>query len=842
MMKRSVSLVVLIGVGAGFCSSALGARKSPNLAEVKTATFIGSKGTEWLTSAAFPGDDGIIITGVSLDPELTLRGVKAKVIGEDAPALSAPKSFRSLGAKDTKKTALPSVKKSDNLGLLDDDGGLGLDLDEPPTKKEIQKKEQAKQALLSSVPRKFQFYKEGKSVEEQDAYARLCGAEPSATGFIGRFDSALKQVRALFRLPRGAGTIQSVVLGKQGEVYIAGGATERIAKLSSDRREEEIAYIPPSSTRSFPFRRAYVARLSPDLSEAVWVRDIEAHSYMPVLRVLDNGNVSMLGPSYLVYDPAGKLVQATSVKKRRVSSGSAVCPKTGRFTQVGDWMSSTGREPYRCPRLIISRPDGTTYKNLLGWRGRFFCPNHFHLVADSAVRRTAYDKHGNLFYSTWSHGGNNCCGRFPYDAERHIPNAMNTPGSSTYCFVVKLDPEHNVKTSTLWTTAGSVYTLFVACDGSPVWEGRGTVRPNLPNTLAAEHGQLMVVTEPNIGSYRFISALPAVGTRVVVGGCVDMVSTLSFASGKCGGRPMLLCLSGAVAEQAVGKEKITPPLKNPAQAGYGGGLVDGYALLLDITAKEPLVFDPPTRVKEKRPYKPYEGPRRTWPEEGQKWLIGTEKCVTVKMTVRDEEEKMWPSFFLGNGVAGGSFTYGKNAASADFTLDCWEILQPMGVQTQRILGELVFVNEKVENGKVSIESSGAPKVKVHFREMSPWKETGGKYGLQKFPIGECTIKGVMDFGGREIAITGAVCRASFSYPHRDKTKKYLTPNYALPYANFTVSGKDLGLTGALAEQRIKIRVAWEAVSTPKWEKVDDPNKAPPPKLGAQDEEDDVGLF
>ena len=661
------------------CVAAAG-RPSPNLVKVQTATFLGDGGTEWLTAGAFPVEDSILDGGITLSADLTLLGVKAKVIGTDGPPIPAPTQFVRLGEKQTGRVILPDVGDVGPDAAARHVGDLDKELGEPPTREEIQQQERANLASLRSVPRSFEFVVR-RNIEVKDAYARLYGGEPSATGFVARLDPTLKQVRALYRLPRGAGTVSSLATAPGGAVYIAGAATDRIDDAGGDQREEKLEKFSPDD-KHFPFTHAYIARLSADLSKALWVRHIRTASFAPELRTLRNGNVSMIGPGYFVYDADGKLLQANPMPRERVASGSAVDPVTGRYTRVGDWMSPTGREPYRCPRLIIYEPDGTCHKYLHGWRGPFFCPNHFHLVADSAVRRSVYDSEGNLFYSTWSHGGNNCMGRLPYDPERSIPDGLGYTGSQTYAFVVKLGPDHNVKAGTLWTSAGSIQTLAAACDGSAVWSGSGNDTPKLPNTLAKSGGSQLVVTEPNLAAYRFYSHMPAVGTRVAVGGCADRMKDWGFASGICNGRPMLLCVSGAVAEEPTatgGRE--TPPLLNPVQGKFAGGLVDGYAVLMDLTPTQPLAFDPPRREHKPREKKPYSGPPLLWPAEGQQWLIGTEKCTTVKVTFRDEHDRMWPSFFMGKGVAGGTFAFGLQKAAAKFTLDCPRCCRPRAAST-----------------------------------------------------------------------------------------------------------------------------------------------------------------
>jgi len=62
-------------------------RESPNPAKVVTATFVGGKGSEWLSAGIFLPSGDILVCGVTLDADITLRGVKAKAIGTDIPPL-----------------------------------------------------------------------------------------------------------------------------------------------------------------------------------------------------------------------------------------------------------------------------------------------------------------------------------------------------------------------------------------------------------------------------------------------------------------------------------------------------------------------------------------------------------------------------------------------------------------------------------------------------------------------------------------------------------------------------------------------------------------------------------
>ncbi len=784
---------------------------SPNPARVVTATYLGGAGTEWLSAGAMlPGGD-LLLCGVSLDAELTLGGVKAKVLGADAPPLPAVTAFRLLAAKDTGEVAVPDVEAITGLG-----GDEPPPLAERPDPREVKRRKKADTEALRSIPRGMQWAREGESVERQTVYRKLSWFQPEATGFLVVVTDDLKTVRRLLRLPRGAGSITAAAIGDDGAVYIAGSATERIANLC-DRVTAETVDDPEGVTDStFGCRRTYLARLSGDLSRVEWLRDIRGWSIGPVLRVLDDGSISLHGPGLRTYTPQGKLLRAASIRNTRVVSGLDVNPADGRFVRVGDWMSPTGREPYRNPRLYVYDPDDRTHKHLYAWRGPFVGVDALRLVADSAVRKCAYDHRGNLVVSTWSHGGNNVMFRYPYDIERFVPNRLGHRPMSTCVSVIKMGPDHNVLASTR-TDAYLIMDLACAADGSIVWLAR-TRTVAMPNALCGEGaGVSLAVTDPNLTGYRFFSPVPACGTRLAAGGCNDMVDGWGFASGRAGGRVMLLCLTGAVPEETHEGRTFAPPLVRPVQGAFGGGLMDGYAVLLDLTAAEPWPRYAPPKPRPRKP-RPYDGPPLAWPGEGQVFELGTERYVTVKATFRDAPEAMWPSFYAGRARRGGRFVYSRRDAACDVTLDCPTVLQEEGLQGQRVCGELVSFTVRQatdRKGRPRRVAELDNKVLLALDAMGPWQREDqvARRGAHHYPRARCTVSGRLTVGPRTVDVRDADCSAQFRVPKRTDTSRPGTrPNMAMLVVRFAVTGGEIGLTGPLANERIDVKFTFSASS------------------------------
>ena len=60
----------------------------------------------------------------------------------------------------------------------------------------------------------------------------------ASTGFWGILSPDLKTMRAVYRMPRGAGSVTSTSIAKDGSIYIAGTATDRMQHFHKPLRTE----------------------------------------------------------------------------------------------------------------------------------------------------------------------------------------------------------------------------------------------------------------------------------------------------------------------------------------------------------------------------------------------------------------------------------------------------------------------------------------------------------------------------------------------------------------------------------------------------------------------------
>ncbi|GEM_PF-1941936 len=803
-------------------------RASQNLAEVITATPLGGEGNEWLSAGGVLQSGEFLICGVTLEAEAQLLGQVAKVQGKDQKALPPLRKWEKMGETDTGVMKAATIEDlgqvSDNLSLGGGGDIMGLGLEEPKTKDELKQEARANAKKLRSIARKYQWSVLDESGAAKVSYKKLHWAQKEATGFWAVFDPDLKKINAFYRLPRGAGSITDAKVDSKGFVYLTGAASSRITSWAKPIRSEQVPNPKGVGDHTFGARKTYLAKLSPDTSKVIWLVEINGWSIPPKLVLMNNGDIAVHGPGVRTYSSAGKLIRGVGVENTRVLGGTAISPLNGEYTRVGDWMSPTGREPYRTPRLVVLNPDGSIKKDLLSWRGPFAGVDAFRLVADSAVRKSAYHTDGSMVYASWSHGGNNVMFRYPYDIEKRIPNSLNYQSMETCATVVKLDKDHNLVNSFIWK-GYNVHDLDVAVDGSVLAiTDSGRAQHNLPNNLGdVALGSAIFITDPNLDAVRFYSCLPAVGEKVVLSGCDQKTDAFNFASGVSKGRTVVLAFSSAMeykeVDQGRGKKvKHSFPTKNPLQKSYGGGLTDGYLVVLDVTADKPFkAWNKPARKP--RVQREHTEPL-VWPKDGQVFRVGVETYKNGHVTFRAENSSYWPSFFMGGPKLGGTFSYDQEQApKADLIVDCPAPLLAMGEQHQRVLGELISftsTGKKTKKGKEISEFDNP--VQIRLTSLKDWEKLPltqvVRIGGIHCPQAEAKAEGFLQVGNQTVKFTDATLRAAFKISKDiDPTDPDATPNHVLATLKFSVLGGDIGLKGDLAKETIHVSSRFSGYSS-----------------------------
>lgn len=819
-MKKHYRLGLLFLASAPLTFGApYSSRMSANPAKVVSASYLGSPGNEWLSAGGFLANGHVLVCGISLEPEVTLLGKKATVWGKDQKAFPSISKWKKLGQLDTGIMKAAEVKDLEGSADSFDLGSGGLmELDAPKTEQEKKKEKFENIKKIRSVPRGYQWGTEDASGANAIKYIKLHWYMPEATAFLAVFDSNLKEMKTLRRFPRGAGSITDAIVAKDGSVYIAGAATDRIKFFKKPMRTETVPNPPGATDSTGGARHTYLAKLSPDSTKVEWLIELKGWAIPPTLTELNDGNIVMHGPGLRTYTPTGKLVRHVPVKNDRVMSGLSVNPLDASYIAVGDWMSPTGREPYRSPRCAVMNADGSLKLELFQWRGPFAGIDYYRLVADSAVRKAHFDRDGNYFGGTWSHGGNNVMFRYPYDIERRMPNPLKYLTSETCAVLFKLDTELDVVNAMHWKGT-SIRDGFSTVDGSPVIMGGGRRGTDLlPNTLstATANGQSMFIADPNLDAVRFDSAMPNCGTKVVSSGCYQRPDGFHFATGMSNGRPMLMMLTSVNPDDPEGKVP-NPGLKNQLQGKHAGGLSDGYLVLLDLTADKPFKpYSPEPRKKNRKP----KDVELIWPEEFSDFKMGAESHKNAQIVFRDEKEEYWPSFFMGRPELRGKFTYVEEAEPfARFIVTGNQAVLAQGDNSKRVLGELIKFRE------TTVQTKKCPKTRSEFmnpvqievmssgkwvRDEDPFASR--QWGGVQSPKCTTTVSGVLRVGDRSVEFKDAPMFACFRSPKTAPPGGEKKANHALLQINLTVKGKDIGLTGELADENIKVKSNFSAYS------------------------------
>ncbi|MGD0896194.1 MAG: hypothetical protein ABR915_00075 [Thermoguttaceae bacterium] len=508
--------------------------KSPNPARVLSAGCLGTKGTEWLVGGGIQPDDTIVTVGTSLGPSLDFAGVKTLVLGKDGPAPGEPEPYK------------------------------------------------------------------GDPRQKQWRWSHAQG-----TPFVLRLDGGLKSIRSATRLPWAAGGVTGVALDAAGNIYVTGPRREGFAGLAAEALPPPPAPAAPATPAAKPwppsdhpdrFEATYLLKLSPDASRLLWARTVEGAGIRPPeVSLLADGRIAWIASDLRILDADGKQ-QGRIELGPKLDGRSGVDPRNGAVFRGGEHQWNTAQEPYRCPYIFASRPDGWRL-TLWHFDGPFVGAATGN-VADSGINRVRIDPQGDLLVAGWAHGGNTILNHEPLDCLKPIAKkGFGNPSSSGagavgYLFRVSAkDWSVSARTS----QASVAFTdVQQAVDGSMLLIGDiywGFTQTSNNIATADPAGQYVMVCDRDFTKLRFSSAMNSAGADVLVGDSENRLGW-GMASGKLHGRPVALFFSGAAEKADVWGSTATPPESEPVQKGFAGGRLDGYLMILDLSSQSPEVNKP----------------------------------------------------------------------------------------------------------------------------------------------------------------------------------------------------------------------------------------------------------
>ena len=722
----------------------------PDQAQVLSASFLGGKGTEWLTDGGFQPDGTVVLCGNVFGSVFEMP-VKVKVIGTDNTPTATPEL-----AKDKK-----------------------------------------------GVPEKPSWRHSGVS------------------GYIALVSPDLKTVLSVSRLPWGSASITAGKIAKDGSIYIAGKATDTIAKLGGELKSLTVS---PEVTRkggSCDF--TFVAKITPDASKCLWIRTTKGMSDAPKLTLLADGNIKYGAQDLRTFDPTGKEIGTPVVVPGGVSENTSVNPVNGTFVKGGEHNSPTGREPWRCPTLNTYLPDGSMQYQLYDWRGPYVVLDNCRQVSDTAVKIVTHDQNGNVLLSLWSDGGNSVAVTQPNDVRRGVGFSglgINAAGAGVLsaAYLVRLESTNytctgwtiwlaffNNKPNGVWIrTLGLTDDSSICFAGGSAWGLRQT-----SNKLAngEPSGEFVAVLTPDMSGCRFSSVVPGAGFAEV-GNNGD---TWGIASGTINGKTRVLFLSGASSESEAYGLTTETATQNALQSKFGGGLCDGYFIVLDLPKLPPAAATATVKQsvnrlsidREARGGKPKTPP--VMPAEGTLYTFEPDyvRWNTVDAEIRDALDAYWPNFLYGK-PASGSLTYSASGLKVEnLVVECPNICQPQGDQRRRVLGELAKDPNRPIKLTFTLTSLGPVKT-----DEKKSVDSKGKEAIRTVEF--CEGKASLDISGRKVNVTPNVAVRYGKVVEKNLDKVMLS-------AYFTVKGRELGLTGSQAESDIDFRVSfqgWPASSAP----------------------------
>lgn len=716
-------------------------------AKVVSAGFFGGTGNEWLAAGGFSPDGTIILAGNVIGPEFQ----EAMVLGRDGPK--------------------PQV--AERLPELDSKGNPKINKDGSP------------------------------------AFRKPSWQDTGVTGYIIRASSDLKSTLSTHRLPWESGAITSCAVSPDGTIYLAGKANDSIVHLTRDTKELNNA---TQAEKSAACDHTFIAKLSADASQVIWLRHAKGSSNAPKIAIIPDGSLSFAAQCIWNISDAG--VESACIP---IPGGpgplTAVNPKDGSIARGGEHHSPTGREPWRCPTLNVYHPDGSQRHQFYDWLGPYVGLDNLRLVSDTAIRRVTFDPDGNLFLYLWSDGGNSVALREPYDVRKYAPNFGGLgfeawgAGVLSAAYLIRVDPKtYQVMDGTMWLAyldsvnkpnTAWIDQLAFAPDGSVCFAGRAAncvIQTNNRLSLC-NSDQHIVILHRNMRSIRFSSSVPGSG-QAQTG---DGDETWGIASTILGNKQRVLFLTGA--NEGIGEFKT--PTDNASQNTFGGGWMDGYAVLLEMDSNsrqqsEPIQnsqttdWEPIPNTQAAAQPKSFIDGKNRGPQTGQTFKFEPVKWVTVDAEFRDPSNQLWPSFLYGKPM-GGTFTFDPLHPSMHCKLGCDRVCLPNDDQSGRVAGEWTPRDGVPLDFSFEINSMGP------FQTVEEIQKRGKSIKKQKVLI--AMVDAVMTANKRTIPVK-AECQFKWQYPSKSNI-----PDSVQIDALFTTTGKILGLKNPKAAGEINVRVS-----------------------------------
>ena len=419
--------------------------------------------------------------------------------------------------------------------------------------------------------------------------------KPDPTAFV-RLSPDLKKILSISRLGSGTCVPFHTEVGEHG-VYFAGAAEDHYDSLVALAKHHHMVPNPATDARTMRTRHRFIAKLNHACTELDWLVTFQR------LRV----DFSLLGGGEVLVNNGRKFWKIS--REGKVSSGPVLPdsikwrgdvvirtdPRDGSIYIGGEYHSSTGLEPWRCPTLYKLDKEGNPIWTAWNWTGPIVGTDRYRLVSDSAVRQLQVAASGDLVVGGWSDGGNSCFLNQPYDLT--IRRKASKFGDSTWgagvlsvAHIMKLDSQTmELQAGCTWLTYSPTENKPNSCrinslnelsDGRVVFTGSSTLglieSPDAwveawwtayqrdPAQAKIKGGPYFAILSPDFNELLFSTLVPGVGDQV-------------FA---VQGNKVILAGKAKEREERYGLNAPTFAV-NALQPQFGGGESDGYLMLID---------------------------------------------------------------------------------------------------------------------------------------------------------------------------------------------------------------------------------------------------------------------